>query len=85
MYIINSVKSGGVYAVNIKNNKKVVLIFEEEDDAERYVGLLEANEFEDELIVNYVEEDIIKTNCESFGYEYTVVDRDHLVVPLDFL
>jgi len=83
MYIINSVQSGGVYAVTTRNNKKVVLIFEEEDDADRYVGLLEANEFEDELIVTNVEEEVIKTNCESFGYEYTVVDRDHLVVPVD--
>ncbi len=83
MYIINSVESGGVYAVNSANNKKVVLIFEDRDDAERYVGLLEANGFDDELIVNDIEEDIIKTNCESFGYEYSVIDRDHLVVPVD--
>lgn len=83
MYIINSVSSGGVYAVNLKRNIKVVLIFEEEDDAERYVGLLEANGFDDELSVNYVEEDVIKANCENFGYEYTIVDKDHLVVPID--
>jgi len=83
MYIINSVSSGGVYAVNLKRNIKVVLIFEEEDDAERYVGLLEANGFDDKLSVNYVEEDVIKANCENFGYEYTIIDKDHLVVPID--
>lgn len=83
MYIINSVTSGGVYAVNLKRNVKVVLIFEEEDDAERYIGLLESNGFDDELTVNYVEEDVIKSNCENFGYEYAIVDKDHLVVPID--
>lgn len=83
MYIINSVNSGGVYAVNIKRNKKVVLIFEEEDDAKRYVGLLEAGGFDDELTVNDVDEELIKVNCESFGYEYAVIDKDHLVVPID--
>lgn len=83
MYIINSVNSGGVYAVNIKRNKKVVLLFEEEDDAKRYVGLLEAGGFDDELTVNHVDEDVIKINCESFGYEYTIIDKDHLVVPID--
>lgn len=87
MYIINAVESGGVYAVNLSNNKrsvtKVVLIFEEKDDAERYIGLLKAEEFEDELVVNYIDEDIIKNNCDNFGYEYAVVDRDHLVVPVD--
>jgi hypothetical protein len=83
MYILVSRKSSGVYAVSVKKSNKVVLIFIEKDDADRYIGLLEAGDFDDKLESVEVTEDIIRSNCEAFGYEYTVIDRDHLVVPVD--
>ena len=43
MFLLIDKASGGVYAVHVENKGKVVQMFQEEDDAERYLGLLRAN------------------------------------------
>ena len=44
MFILVDGKTDGVYAVRTQEKKKVVQIFEQEDDAQRYLVLLEARE-----------------------------------------
>ena len=85
MYILNAVTRNGVYAVNNKANKKrTVLIWEDEDDAERYKVLLDANGFDDELEVTEVDEQMIVRNCEAFDYDYSIIDKNNFVVPLNY-
>ena len=42
MFILTQKERGGVYAVKDKTKIKTVQVFEEEDDAVRYMTLLEA-------------------------------------------
>ena len=40
MFIITDNKTGGVYATPYQKKDKIVCLFEEEDDAERYIDQL---------------------------------------------
>ena len=44
MFILVDKSNDGVYAVRDQEKKKVVHIFQERDDAERYLTLMEAND-----------------------------------------
>jgi len=81
MYILVSKRHGGVYAVKNKNGIKVVQIFEEEDDAIRYHGLLEAEDFDEDLEITEVDEELIAQNCSNYGYSYCYIKPDDIVIP----
>lgn len=81
MYILVSKKHGGVYAVRNKDGLKTVQIFEDEDDAIRYHGLLEADNFDDTLEVAEVDEEVIAQNCSTYGYNYCFIESDDIVIP----
>ncbi len=83
MFILTEQSSGGVFAVQDKRNidKKIVQCFEEEDDAVRYLNLLEGDDYPDTLIVSQVEPDVIALNCVHHGYEYTVITPNDFVIP----
>lgn len=86
MYILVDKKTGGVYAVKDETiEERVVQLFCEEDDAERYHGYLIANDYKRELSVMEVEEEAVKENCASFGYQYTIIKHDQIVLPPDDL
>tara|TARA_B100002019_G_scaffold218797_1_gene191445 strand:- start:12513 stop:12764 length:252 start_codon:yes stop_codon:yes gene_type:complete len=81
MWILVAPQSGGVYAAKDMLGKKVVQLFEEEDDAVRYHGLLEAEDFKDVLTVEEVELPQVVANCNKYGYSYTIIKKDDLVIP----
>ena len=81
MFVLTDKKTGGIYAVNSKDLSKTVTVFEDSDDAERYVGLLQADDYDEELEVMEVDQDVIAINCNTYGYTYSVVKKDDLIVP----
>ena len=81
MFVLTDKKTGGIYAVNSKNLSKTVTVFEDSDDAERYVGLLQADDYDEELEVMEVDQEVIAINCNTYGYTYSVVKKDDLIVP----
>lgn len=83
MYILLDVKTGGVYAVNSETiDEKVVQIFVDKDDAVRYHMMLEESDnFSRELEITEVEEEIVKENCVSHGYAYTIISPNDFVIP----
>lgn len=81
MYVLVSKKHGGVYAVKSKEGLRTVTIFEDEDDAIRYNGLLQAEDFDDSLEVTEVDADTIEQNCSVYGYNYCYVESNHIVFP----
>jgi hypothetical protein len=81
MYILVSEKHGGVYAVNNKDGKRTVQIFEEEDDAVRYYGLLQADNYEDDLEVRECDSDTVAQNCAIYGYNYCFIQPEDIVFP----
>ena len=67
----SSTDSEGIHSLEI-NGKTIVLMFEEKDDAERYCGLLEAQDFPCPT-VEVVESSEIESFCDQAGYEPRLV------------
>ena len=80
MFVLTTGKKGGVWSDMNDKNKKTVHCFEEREDAERYLYLLEADDVTD-LTVMEVDPDIVALNCDNFGYNYTIVTPDDFIVP----
>jgi len=70
----------GAYAIETDNNKRMVYMFLDKDDAVRYAGLLEADDFPDMSVVEVNDREIIQA-CVTHGHEYYVVTPDDIVVP----
>ena len=70
----------GAYAVKDIANEKVLLLFEQEDDANRYCMLLEDNEDVGMEIVEVDEEVAIKA-CDVYNYKYAVITPNDFVIP----
>tara|TARA_A100001234_G_scaffold145286_1_gene127646 strand:- start:226 stop:501 length:276 start_codon:yes stop_codon:yes gene_type:complete len=73
-------KDEGAYAVQDRHGHKVLFLFEEEDDAERYAMMLEDNEEASMDIVEVDDELAIKT-CKLHDYKYAVITPDDIVIP----
>ena len=54
MFIITDNKTGGVYATPYQKKGKIVCLFEEEDDAERYIDQLKAKDHGGELQLSLI-------------------------------
>ena len=70
----------GAYAVKGDKSEKMVYMFLDKDDALRYAGLLEADDFPDMSVVEVDDREIIQA-CVTSGNEYYVVTPDDKVVP----
>ena len=81
MFVLSDTKSGGIYAIKSKDRKKTVTVFEDRDDAERYAGQLEADDYEDELEIIECDHSVIAINCNTYGYTYITIKKDDLIIP----
>ena len=82
-YYILSIKGQeqeGAYAVADEDGERALYMFEEEDDAERYAGLLEAEDYPPMSVVEVQKELAIQT-CEVYNYRYVVITKDDFVIP----
>ena len=73
-------KQDGAYAVQDKRGNKVLFLFEEEDDAERYAMQLEDNE-DAEMDVVEVDDALAILTCKRYNYKYAVVTPNDIVIP----
>ena len=82
MYIIamKGKEREGAYAVKGDKSDKMVYRFLDKDDALRYAGLLEADDFPDMSVVEVDDREIIQA-CVTSGNEYYVVTPDDIVAP----
>ena len=81
MFVLIEQESGGIYAVQSKDKKKTVTVFESEDDAVRHMGLVEANDCERDLEIMEVDPDIISMNCVNHDYRFTIIKENQLIIP----
>ena len=82
MYLI-SIKGKeheGAYAVSDEDGERALYLFEEEDDAIRYGGLLEAEDYPPMSVVEIETELAIKT-CNMYNYRYVIITEDDFVIP----
>ena len=73
-------KREGAYAVKDIANDKVLFLFEQQDDAERYRMQLEDNDQVDMEVVEVDEEVAIKA-CDMYNYKYAIITSNDFVIP----
>jgi Protein of unknown function (DUF3110) len=69
----------GIYTLEIEGNN-IIVAFEQEDDAIRYAGLLEAQDFLSPTVESIDSKDL-EEFCEEAGYDLNIVPTDALLVP----
>ncbi len=69
----------GIHTVQ-EGDRNKILMFESEDDAERFAILLEAQDFPT-ATVEAMDAEEIKEFCESAGYDWEVVPEGALAIP----
>ena len=82
MYMVSVAQNedSGAFAVHNKWGEKVIMFFENEDDAERYAMMLEDQEDAVMDIVEVDDELAIKT-CKHYNYKYAVITPNDIVIP----
>jgi len=70
----------GLYAVENDDGDRVLYLFLDEDDAERFAGLLEADDFPPLTVIEVEDENTVKI-CEENKYNYVIIDENDLVIP----
>ena len=70
----------GAYAVADQDGERALYMFEEEDDAIRYGGLLEAEDYPPMTVVEVEDQLAIKT-CNVYIYRYVIISEDDFVIP----
>lgn len=69
----------GIYTLEIEGNN-IIVAFEQEDDAIRYAGLLEAQDFLSPT-VERIEKKDLEEFCQDANYDLNIVPTDALLVP----
>ena len=82
MYLLtlNQRQDNGAYAVLNRYGEKVLFMFEEEDDAERYKLLLESDE-DSEMNVIEIDDALAIMTCKRYNYKYAVITPNDIVIP----
>ena len=82
MYLLtlNQRQDNGAYAVLNRYGEKVLFMFEEEDDAERYRLLLESDE-DGEMNVIEIDDALAIMTCKRYNYKYAVITPNDIVIP----
>ena len=73
-------RDDGAYAVLNRYGEKVLFMFEEEDDAERYAMMLSDDE-DASLNVVEIEDKLAIRTCKMYNYKYAVITPNDIVVP----
>ena len=83
MYLltINEKQDNGAYAGLNRYGEKVLFMFEEEDDAERYAMMLNVDEEDSSLSVIEVDDSLAIMTCKRYNYKYAVITPNDIVIP----
>ena len=73
-------EQNGAYSVTDEDGDQILYLFEQEDDATRFVLMLEDKNYPEMTIMEVEDEIMIKT-CEVHGYNYTVITPNDIVIP----
>ncbi len=73
----------GIYSVFDQREERVVPLFEQADDAVRYVMTLSEDESNPELEVLTVEPEQIINACRSQGQRFSIITGDDFIIPPD--
>ena len=75
----------GIYSVFDEQEQRIVPIFVEEDDADRYVMTLEDDADNPELEVLETEPEQIIHACRQQGQRFSIITADDFIIPPDVI
>ena len=75
----------GVYSVYDEEDKKVIPIFQLEDDADRYLLQLQENISYPKMEVVEMEDHVIIAACQDRGQKFSIITPDDFIIPPDDL
>ena len=70
----------GAYGIQNIYGEKVLMMFQQEDDAERYAMQIQEEE-DNSMDVIEVDDNIAIMTCKRYNYKYAVVTANDLVIP----
>tara|TARA_B100001113_G_scaffold310010_1_gene272977 strand:+ start:339 stop:617 length:279 start_codon:yes stop_codon:yes gene_type:complete len=70
----------GAYAVQDEYGDKVLFLFEQEEDAERYAMQLKEQD-EAEMAIIEVDSKVAIKTCKVYNYKYAVITPNDIVIP----
>ena len=71
----------GVYSVFDESEDRIIPVFEEEDDAVRYLMHLEEDDETPDLEINSVDIDALVQACIVQGQKYSIISSDDFIIP----
>ena len=71
----------GAFSVENEDGDRVLIMFEEEDDANRYADLMYSEDDTPEMSVIEIDDTIAIKACEIHNYMYNIIRPDDIVVP----
>ena len=71
----------GAFSIENEDGERVLILFEEEDDADRYAELIDSEEDWPEMSVIEIDNDVAIRACEIHNYMYNIIRPDDIVVP----
>ena len=74
-------ENDGAYSVKDGEGNRILYLFEQEDDAERYAMRLEEDDDYPEMHVLEVESEVMIKTCKVHGYNFTVITPNDIVIP----
>ena len=75
-------KDDGAYAVDDAHGDKVLFLFEQEDDAERYAMMIEDCEDKSHpMDIVEVDGELAIRTCKMYNYKYAVITPNDFVIP----
>tara|TARA_Y100001968_G_scaffold257659_1_gene244408 strand:- start:691 stop:972 length:282 start_codon:yes stop_codon:yes gene_type:complete len=77
---LESKRDEGAYAVSDAGGDKVLMLFEKEDDAERYAMQLN-NQEDSDMVVMEVDSKLAIKTCRQYNYKYAVITPNDIVIP----
>lgn len=80
---VNGNSLEGVFSVANEDKEKVLLIFVEEDDASRYLMMLEELGYFG-IEVTEVDPEVAILTCEHFNYQYAIITPNDLIIPPNY-
>jgi hypothetical protein len=84
MYILTVTSNEiGAYAVEDKHGEKVLYMFQEQDDALRYLIMLEELEYPT-MEITEVNPNVAFAACDRMNYQYAIITPEDIIIPPDY-
>ena len=78
---IKDKQTEGAYAVPGEYGDKVLFLFEQEDDAERYAMMINEQDAKRQMDIIEVDEEVAIKACEVYNYKYSIISTNDFVIP----